>query len=143
MEPRDGYISYKIYTQVSLNYQARYCISNKFNFWSVRIYYTSFDWIEMDHTTTLEKKNWLGQTVTFRSYKLLAKMARKFTTYTKHHFRWYGSTNTDTELHVISDSRLTTDRNVVLCQNANLHLSIRSQNRFHNLNYKLPWLHHV
>ena len=32
MEPRDGYNSYKIYTQISLNYQARYPISNNFNF---------------------------------------------------------------------------------------------------------------
>ena len=87
MEPTDGYISYKIYTQISLNYQTRYPISNKFSFWSVRIYYTSFDGTEMDHTATLEKKNWLGRIVTFRSYKTLAKMARQFTKYTKYHFR--------------------------------------------------------
>ena len=105
MESRDGYISCKIYSQTSLSYQKRYPISKKFNFWSVRIYCASFDWTEMDHTTTLEKKNWLGQIVTFRSYKTLIKMARQSTRYKECHFRQtVGSTNTETELHVFADA---------------------------------------
>ena len=39
---------------------------------------------------------------------------------------------------VISYLRLATNRNAVLLrQNANLHLSVRNQNQFHNLNYKI------
>ena len=66
--------------------------------------------------------------------------------------RWYGSTNTDTELNVFADAskiaygvacyirfKVKNRPNaVLLCQNPNLRLSIRSQNRFHNLNYRLP-----
>ena len=127
-------------------------------FWSVWTYCISFDWDEMDHTTTLKKKNWLGPIVTFRSYKRLAKMDRKSTRHTKHHFRlmvringhWHWITHfcrcakNSIMSHVTSDLSLTTNQNVVLlCQNPSLCLSIRNQNRFDNLNYKLPWLHHV
>ena len=84
--PGNGYISYKIYTQISLTYQTRYPPSNKFYSSCIRIYCTNFDRTEIDHTTTLEKKNWLVHIATFRSYKTMAKMAKQSTRHTQYHF---------------------------------------------------------
>ena len=157
MERREGNISHKICTQISISYQTRYPISNKFYFLSFRTYCTSFDWTQIDHTITLEKIDWdelLPSDLTKRWKKCLENLPdiQNITL-----DRWYRLTDTDTELHVfadaskmhmtsqvISDLRLTTNQNAVLsCQNRNLRLSIRSQNRFHISNWKLFWLHHV
>ena len=66
--------------------------------------------------------------------------------------RWYGKMDTKIELHdfidvskivyrvaCLSDLRLTTNQNAVfLCQNSNLYLPIKNQNRFRKLNYNPP-----
>ena len=101
MKPRDGYISYKIYRQISFRYQMKYPIFDKFYYWSIWTYCTDF-WVQNE--LCKRKIHW-DQFLPLHLIKYRQKWQENLPdTQNITLDRWRGSTDTDIKLQVFTDA---------------------------------------